>query len=130
MKIQQQADLRWTPEDFFNDPELDRHTPEGLRRLARVICNHSLECAGDLPPVFSDDAFTFRVGDPVGCLFPDADGFCAMGTVRAIHPDPDGQTERDEFLVELSCTIMGVYHADQLVLRAPSVGQAAQYSSI
>src|SRR5215831_6689193 len=80
--------------------------------------------------VSSDDAFPFRVGDPVGCLFPDADGFCAMGTVRAIHPDPDGQTERDEFLVELSCTIMGVYHADQLVLRAPSVGQAAQYQSI
>jgi len=25
---------------------------------------------------------------------------------------------------------MGVYHADQLVLRAPSVGQAAQYQSI
>ena len=80
MKIQRQADLSWTPEDFFNDPELnecpncharlttedgtrkvsnpreeellaiiDRHTPERLRRFARVICNHSLECAGDLP---------------------------------------------------------------------------------
>jgi hypothetical protein len=75
--------------------------------------------------VFSDDEFPFRIGDAVGCLSSEADGFCALGTVRAIRPNPDGQTELDEFLVELSPTIMGVYHADQLVLRAPSVGRAA-----
>ena len=80
--------------------------------------------------VSSDEGFPFRIGDPVACFSPDADGFCAMGTVRAIRPNPDGQTERDEFLVELSLTVMGVYHADQLVLRAPSLGQAAQYQSI
>ncbi len=76
--------------------------------------------------VSSGDGLPFRIGDPVGCLFPDA-GFCAMGTVRGIRSSLDGLMERDEFLVELSLTIIGVYHADQLVLRAPFVGQAAQY---
>jgi len=75
--------------------------------------------------VSSDGQFAFRIGDLVGCLSPEADGFWALGIVRAIRPNPDGETELDEFLVELSLSILGVYHADQLVLRTPSVGQAA-----
>ena len=64
----------------------------------------------------------FHIGDAAGCSSPDPRGFCAIGTVRGVRPHSGGIRELDEYLIELSPFILGVYLGKDLVqFRVPAV---------
>ena len=58
----------------------------------------------------------FRTGDFVACMLPDVKCFSAAGKVLAIRPPVGGIDEREEYIVEFSPTVLGVCHAEELLL--------------
>jgi hypothetical protein len=58
----------------------------------------------------------FRTGDFVACMLPDVKCFSAAGKVVGIRPPAGGIDELDEYIVEFSPTVLGVCHAEELLL--------------
>ena len=88
-----------------------------LTPRSRVPCQSELQLSHNPFTVSSigNVRSQFRTGDFVACMLPDVKCFSASGKVLAIRP-PAGGIELDEYIVEFSPSVLGVYHAEELLL--------------
>src|SRR5438094_727270 len=57
----------------------------------------------------------FRAGDVVACRLPSMQLLSITGKILAIRPDPNGVDKLDQYVLELSPTVLCVSHADELL---------------